>query len=85
LCIREWWIIIGQLSVPLDYFAPIRRAREHAQSARIFLWVILPCVAYAFHRLHPKLSIAQRFLATTGLGLGIAVLVLYVTTPLIYW
>ena len=84
-CIREWWFIIGQLSIPLDYFVPIDRARSRAQIARILLLVILPLVAFAFYRLYPRLSIMQRLLAIAGFGLAIAVLLLYVTTRLRHW
>lgn len=84
-CIVEWWFIIGQLSIPLDYFVPIAEARSRAQVARVLLLLVLPCVAFAFFRLQARLSTPQRLLAIVGHGFAIAVLLMYVTTEFRHW
>lgn len=80
-CVWEWWFIIGQLSIPLDYFVPLARARSKAQFACALLLPSFVLVAIAFFRVQARLSRVQRVLALIGLGLAIAVLLLYVTTP----
>jgi hypothetical protein len=84
--ITEWTFIIGQLSIPLDFFLPMAQARRRAIVSCNLLLALLPFVAIAFYRLRSRFSVRQRLVAVAAQGLAIAVLLLYVTPPRFrYW
>ena len=79
--IWEWWFIVGQLSIPLDYFMPVARARSNAQLACALAAPLLVVLSIAFFRFEARLTKTQRVVAAVILGLALAVLLLYVSAP----